>query len=129
MTDYAVWMVAILLARCGLGLPRANMQTYEGLSGCEKRNSLGLPLGNSIRVSKYGAEGLRTSARGSAKIDAMNRGEDRVFAAALGNIEKTIIPGEILEIFRAEADKLERQLFAPVFLDVTNEFLGDVNFP
>lgn len=60
------------------------------------------------------------------KIDAMNCSEDRVFAASLGNIEETIIPSKVLEVIRPEADKAKRQVFAPIFSDMTHKFFGDV---
>ena len=59
----------------------------------------------------------------------MNRRKNRILTTALGYIEETVHPRETLEIFRAQTDKIDRQVFAPVFLDVTNELLGDVNFP
>ena len=52
--------------------------------------------------------------------------EDRLFAAGLGDIEKTIHPGEVLEVFGPEAGKVEGQVLAPVFLEVTDEIFGDV---
>jgi len=58
----------------------------------------------------------------------MNGREDRVFTADFGDIEAIIMPGEVLDILRAEADKLKRHVSAPIFLDVTSEFLRHIYF-
>ena len=62
----------------------------------------------------------------SAKIDPMDCREDRLFPAGLGDIEKTIHPREVLEVFGPEAGKVEGQVLAPVFLEVTDEIFGYV---
>jgi hypothetical protein len=60
------------------------------------------------------------------KIDAMNCSKDRVFATNLGDIEETIIPSKVLEVFRTEAEKVKRQVFAPILSNMTHEFFGHV---
>ena len=62
----------------------------------------------------------------SAKIDSVDCRQDRFFTAGLGDIEETIDPGEVPEVVRLKADKVERQLFASFLFDMTNEFFGDV---
>src|SRR5262245_21371893 len=64
---------------------------------------------------------------GSAKIDLMDRREDRVFAAALGNVDQAILPGEVFQFVRPQRDGVEGHVFASLLLDMTKELVGDVD--
>ena len=79
------------------------------------------------RRRAHGTSGSRGMwSKSSAKIDSIDCREDRLFAAGLGDIEKTIHPREVLEVLGPEAGKVEGQVLAPVFLEVTDKIFGDV---
>ena len=59
----------------------------------------------------------------------MDGREYRVFAAALGDIEASILAGKVPDVVGTEGDEIEGQVLTPVFLDMTNEVVGDVDLP
>ena len=60
------------------------------------------------------------------EIDAVDRGQDRGLATGLGDVEEAVLPGQVPEVLRTEADEVERQVIAAIFRDMTDELLGDV---
>src|SRR6185503_8192494 len=96
--------------RCCTDRLNSHAATGHSLAGQEqasRRNSFASVA--ELLTSIGGDHCADSRVRDSAKIDAMNRRKNRILAPALGDIEETIRPGEILEIFWAETGKIERQ--------------------